>query len=353
MKDERGSILVLTIGFILFFTLLGLGSIYSAMSQNEMAEKQRFSAEAFWLADAGIEKGKSNLLLNWPAIPIIPSGQQASLGEGTYYFNSGFDIHCTYFNPDTSQFELCPNRCLIHSSGTVNIATRTIEAVFAAYDITKALTAEGYVKTNENERDEDGNLIEPTGNDGICGPEDPAYPSRPLCEDAIEEGATFSLESVFGMTEQEFKDIAIAQGHAYLDPGNLMDDDVSGVTWIDMVDDRVVFMSNTDCEGDGILIVDTRNFIPPGQSPNYPELRIEGGDFCGIIWVFGEFELHGNSGVSGAIFVQAGEEDEIPLSGTASLVFSPSCIQAAVDEIIEGGGNPELGTPSTVAWREL
>ena len=58
MNNERGSILVVTLGFILVFTLLGLGSMYLATVHNEAAEKRAASNKAFWLAEAGLQKAR-------------------------------------------------------------------------------------------------------------------------------------------------------------------------------------------------------------------------------------------------------------------------------------------------------
>ena len=56
MNKERGSILVVTLGFILVFTLLGMSSLYLSTVQNEAAEKRLASSKAFWLAEAGLQK---------------------------------------------------------------------------------------------------------------------------------------------------------------------------------------------------------------------------------------------------------------------------------------------------------
>ncbi len=56
MNNRRGSILVVTLGFVLIFILLGLGAIYLGTVQNEAAEKRTASTKAFWLAEAGIQK---------------------------------------------------------------------------------------------------------------------------------------------------------------------------------------------------------------------------------------------------------------------------------------------------------
>jgi hypothetical protein len=58
---NKGSILAITTGFALVFTMLGLASIYMATLQSETQEKQILSQQAFWLAEAGIQKAIWNL----------------------------------------------------------------------------------------------------------------------------------------------------------------------------------------------------------------------------------------------------------------------------------------------------
>lgn len=62
MNDKKGSILVVTIGFVLVFTLLGFGSLHYAYVQNEVVEKEKASAEAFWLADGALQMAFNNLV---------------------------------------------------------------------------------------------------------------------------------------------------------------------------------------------------------------------------------------------------------------------------------------------------
>ena len=56
MKDNKGSILAVTLAFMLAFTFIGFGSIYFVMRQNEAAVERIKSNNAFWLAEAGLQK---------------------------------------------------------------------------------------------------------------------------------------------------------------------------------------------------------------------------------------------------------------------------------------------------------
>ncbi|HEY7710608.1 MAG TPA: pilus assembly PilX N-terminal domain-containing protein, partial [Candidatus Entotheonella sp.] len=85
MKNERGSILIMTLLFVFGFTLLGISSIYFATIHNEQAERQVGSTKAFWLAEAGALTGLrqadalvNNFLHNTLAL-ADPSGVIASI----------------------------------------------------------------------------------------------------------------------------------------------------------------------------------------------------------------------------------------------------------------------------------
>ena len=56
LDNNNGAILILTLVFVLAFTSLGIASIYFATQQNEFTEKLKFSTQAFWLAEAGVQK---------------------------------------------------------------------------------------------------------------------------------------------------------------------------------------------------------------------------------------------------------------------------------------------------------
>jgi Tfp pilus assembly protein PilX len=56
MRNQRGSILVATLGFVLVFTLFGFGSLYLSSMQSEDAEKKAGSNKSFWSAEAGLQK---------------------------------------------------------------------------------------------------------------------------------------------------------------------------------------------------------------------------------------------------------------------------------------------------------
>ena len=68
IRRKKGSILVVTLAFMLVFTLLGFWSIHYSFTQNEIAEKEKASAEAFWMADGAIEMEYENVVLSTPIL---------------------------------------------------------------------------------------------------------------------------------------------------------------------------------------------------------------------------------------------------------------------------------------------
>jgi len=82
MANNRGTILPITLGFALVFTMLGTASLYMSTLQSEAQEKQVLSQKAFWLAEAGLIQ----YLHNWSLDPKVPppTNQQPFADGGIY-----------------------------------------------------------------------------------------------------------------------------------------------------------------------------------------------------------------------------------------------------------------------------
>jgi hypothetical protein len=61
MKNNKGMVLPVTLAFMVFFTILGLGTVHFAGVQGETAVQQLSSAQAFWMAEAGAARAKEDL----------------------------------------------------------------------------------------------------------------------------------------------------------------------------------------------------------------------------------------------------------------------------------------------------
>ncbi len=336
MKNENGSILVVSVGAILIFTILGLGSVKMAASQNQMAEEQRASTQAFWLAEAGLEKGRY-FLLKSPSVFISESDLPQNMGNGTYDVSSGNDPDCP----------TCIDRWFIRSLGSVLTGQqisaaqinnkRTIEAIIARYDIKNAITSHGTINDD----------CTANGSATITG--------------TCEQNAEFTFEGVFnGTSAADFLSEAQADGLYYLDPNNSGDvDPISDITWVDLIVKNKLVINTDNMELDlvadpsgntvkaAILIVDTTQV----QSMQPPQVHIDGNlVFRGIIWIIGEAEIKGTSDIMGAVFVDGDPVLDTKVTGDADITFDP----IAVDETIDGFGLSIFpGEPAIVSWNEL
>ena len=104
MANKRGSILAISTGFILAFTLLGFGAVYFAGTQSQEIEKKVASSKAFWLAEAGIEKTLWEFNINtstWPDWSII-NGTRVFQGNLTTFSGNetigDYDVNISAYN---------------------------------------------------------------------------------------------------------------------------------------------------------------------------------------------------------------------------------------------------------------
>lgn len=310
---QEGSVLVVGIGFMLAFTAVGLSALRLAGHFNLNAETRRFSQEAFWLADAGVEEAKNKLQ---KASPILVPETRApvSLGEGTYDVVSVTDPGCVG----------CIDRWKVDATGTVEAHTRSVEAVVARYDIDKVLETQGYVRDLED-----------------C-------PTASVTVDCslIEERSSFTIESVLnGLTQS---DIVAAASHIYNDPQNAGDvDPIENVTVIYLTGNNSSLSITTDNQtGPAFLLIDTSGVT----STSTPTINIAGNPaFYGVIWIIGEVELKGTATINGSIFVQGDPNGETKMTGNLEMNFDPAAIDASIGTI----GAPSLNTPQLISWKEL
>lgn len=130
MSRERGSVLIVTMGFVVAFTLLGMAALHYAMIQNEATEKQKASMEAFWLADGALEQARAEF-------PTLVAKDQAPVNllnaNSEPLANKYFDFHSRRkTEPDGYQRQF---RYEVLSYGAVNGERRFILAELDKYNI--------------------------------------------------------------------------------------------------------------------------------------------------------------------------------------------------------------------------
>lgn len=266
MRGSKGSILAITMGFTLIFTMLGTASIYISTLHTETQEKQILSQQAFWLAEAGVNK----------AISLLPSTTpfNGNLGNGSYNV------------PTISVSGI--NQWTIDSIGTAQNQNRHIQVEVFKLDtsnVDSPITCNG---------GEDDNCVTQMPNSTING-----VPA--------EEGQVLDFFTIFGVTMES---VYAAADNIYT--GNQNNPlPVDDITWV-AGDLRV----QSGWRGSGLLIVDG-------------DMRIDGGIFDGIIWVTGNIAMinAASTNINGAIFVEGTEE--IKVTGDATVGYDSGSVADA------------------------
>ncbi|MGE0269533.1 MAG: hypothetical protein AB7S78_13875 [Candidatus Omnitrophota bacterium] len=130
MKNKRGSVLIITLGFVVAFTLLGMASLHYAMVQNEETERQKASMEAFWLADGAVEQAKAKypgfIAKDEPAVHLLNSAGETD-------FNRYYDVYSGRKKDEFGNDRL--SRYIVLSYGKVNGQLRFVKAEIDGFSL--------------------------------------------------------------------------------------------------------------------------------------------------------------------------------------------------------------------------
>ncbi|MBU1933545.1 MAG: hypothetical protein KKC66_06565 [Candidatus Omnitrophica bacterium] len=292
IKDNSGFILITLYMAIAVLMILAAAFTARSISEQRVADKNRDSNQAFWLAEAGLDKAIAKL----PSSPL-----SGSLGEGKYY-------------TETSQ--ISPIRFSIVSKGgvpdvdqtNINNAIRIIRAIVERpvndadpSEITSAITSNGAVTMR--------------GSAEVNGD--------------IDEYAEFDFGEIFGISKETMQSNAT---NSYDNPENNVTP-VNSITWANVDSGHEMIVADAHWQGSGILVVSG-------------DLRITGGYFRGIIWVVGTLWVSGNPVIDGTIFVESGVEFETTVIGDSTVNYDAD----AISDVF--GFLPSDLPPYIVSWDE-
>lgn len=279
IANNKGFVLVIAI--IIMVTVILMIGIYlnTVLNERVLSVKNYHKKQAFWLAEAGIERAIKQL-------PSTDPMNNEPLGKGTY-------------STTTTLVSGFTDRWTILSTGVVKSIDRKIEVIVKQFGnpagVDFALTTQGEAKVT-------GNASIDTDGDGTDNEEG---------EDYL-ENTPIDFESVFGMTKTQMQ--ALPPTYTYTDPENNQTP-VSGITWVNLSVGEDFVISEEAWYGSGILVVDG-------------DLQMTGGTFEGIIWVTGNLRTGGNAIINGAIFVE-GLGAETVIIGTADITYNEDAINDA------------------------
>jgi type IV pilus assembly protein PilX len=82
LKDERGMVWVIALLMLLVLTLLGISSVSSSIFETNVSGNDRFGADAFYAAEAGVHVGLDQ-------IPSTDPIARTQVGEESYFWSGG------------------------------------------------------------------------------------------------------------------------------------------------------------------------------------------------------------------------------------------------------------------------
>lgn len=361
-KNKKGMALFTALFVFLVLSILTFMFVGRSVQSGFSGRRYADSTEAFWLADAGVEKAKFLLQQSTPTIidRNDTTNWPAPLGDGEYDVYSEIDrscvdtanAACVNIQPRvegcfektsagntayqaymaTACYVDCPQRWVVCSRGESQPDNpqgnqlREIQAVISSYNIKNALTTHGTVndaQTPTTCQGQGGAMIV-----GGCVPQ-----------------AVFTFESVFNGTTMS--DV-IGLTTPVMDPPNNVVIN-SGVTVYYLTGNNNGLSLNTSnvvYPNASFLIVDTTG-VNANKQP--VSLSFAGGaHFCGIVWIVGEGKFVGTANIKGAVFVDGQPAEDTKVSGTNDIIFDPPCIENALNSL----GSTYNDTPSLISWKE-
>ncbi len=304
MRNEKGSILVVTLAFVLVFTLLGLASIYFAGIQNEIANKRRDSAEAFWIADGLVEQIKNQI-----PITIDNKDQDVVPGDDSRKFDITTNQHLESGNLFNYKWD-------ITAVATVNKQKRKILAVVDRFDI----------------------------------PEDPINSNTPITDlppsippEHVNDQETITITEIIPTLREEVEAIGEFILVEQVAPDVVLQGTQDFV--LVKVDSSPSVTIHTDnVTTTKLIVIDTTESSAFGNPQ--PTVNFVGNPIRAVLVVIGDANLV-NPNIDGIVFI----DGQATIAGNDSDVrLDPFAVDQALSTL---GALPGEGNPKLVEWREF
>lgn len=303
-EDKRGFALVIILGLVLLLITAAISFMLITSSEIKAVRTQGASMRAFYLAEAGLERVRHDLLRhdsNWADNKFYYGDNSEydyiNLGDNVPDLVNFYPLSYTstslgggYYNVylknvDEDVDEVADDDVIwVKSTGTYHGKARAIQAklVSVGGNVTSAMEAQGAINIQ--------------GSAVING--------------TSQEYTTISFDDIFNMSKSDMENKADTY---YSTAFN--NNEAAGITWISSPGTQSQ-ITTSGWTGNGILIVDG-------------DLKITGGTFDGIIWVIGELSVSGNPTINGGIFVESGVTVDTTVTGNATINYDAAAINAA------------------------
>lgn len=316
--NKRGIVLILVFTVILVLSILGTAIVSKSVSESRISNRYTQSAQAFWLAEAGVAQALTQLKNDFNNLNSIAP---TLLGQGQYGQYSVDTIVVEGSNRRITAHGFVPSAAAPRAERKINVLVQNSGGSNPSNPglITYAIETSGTLKIT-------GSVdIKPSG--------------------SSHAGSDLTFEQVFGMTLEQVRAIAVSAqasgtGHVYTNP-DANQQPVNGITWVDLSGSNKYKISS-DWSGSGLLIVDSNG--------NDIALDISGAwNFTGVIWVTGRVKISGTPYITGSIFARSSIDTESSLTGNATVEFNSAEVADAFGLLGEGG----TGGLEVLSWQEI
>lgn len=263
IRNQSGTVLVVTMGFVTVFTLLGMASIHHAMSEHQAVEARKASMQAFWLADGAVQRARA----------FLPGVREVSLQPipAKHITDGIFDFH-THLSTDRSY------EWKVQAFGLVKGQRRNI----IAYVSNKNLP--DYAVTSNKK-----------------------FSSLPnfLTEAEVSHKPDLNIENTFGVSQgQTYKSIC-SNGVVEITVGSedIPADAIKDVACLDInTNDELITIPEQKSEST-ILIIDATNANKLSEVPTNIDFA---GDITGIVYVVGNttIGIYEDIQINGSVFLE-------------------------------------------------
>ncbi|MCX5703278.1 MAG: hypothetical protein NT066_02130 [Candidatus Omnitrophica bacterium] len=299
--NKRGIILIFSLLVALVLITLIVSFYFQSINENWFARKYAGSVRALWLAEAGIAKVQSELVLRTTAL-------DGSIDDSTY----------TSYNVTAPAPIGATGYYTILSTGTVRLPSD---------EILSSRTVNVTMKVIPPDASKFAYCVETTGDDLVF--KDKNLINTENSTNIAKSNSTQTLPDLFGVSKATME---AGAGTYYQSPNSSISTtlNVTGVTWVDVTDaDGELAIEHLN--GNGTLII----------SGNF---RMEGvGNFNGILYVIGALTMRGNPTINGTVFAESSADIDIDISGSSLVNYNSSNIAKELGS---------LSNKTIVSWKE-
>lgn len=322
--DKYNHGVVLIVSLIVVTSLVLLGGLYLVMAVTErgMAGKDYFQKQAFWLAEAGLDRARNENAGNWINNSIGPFNDETGIGQ--------YEVNRT-INPADTSLITYESWGYVPSKVNAKYQKRIEETIkieqFNLAD--QVISSQGSLDVSGN-AEIHGDVLSAGSISVGC--------SAQIIGASVENFSFIATyEDVFSMTREDM--LAIPPDYSYTNPSN--NAAVSGLTWVTLSESGTFRITQNGWEGSGILVVEGGN------------LEITGGTFNGIIWIDGALRVSGNGTINGCIIVDSPAEVDTIITGTPLINYSLPEIENALGSIGSFFSSSTIDNYELISWQDF